>query len=83
MVTVKLLFDKNEQIQITNFFRVSLKKNGDKVMTTVKMTRESVLSGSKLLDLKKGDKLELVAEWNSLSKKMNEATLYFGGQLLS
>ena len=63
--------------------RVSLKKNGDKVMTTVKMTRESVLSGSKLLDLKKGDKLELVAEWNSLSKKMNEATLYFGGQLLS
>ena len=65
------------------FFRVSLKKNGDKVMTTVKMTRESVLSGSKLLDLKKGDKLELVAEWNSLSKKMNEATLYFGGQLLS
>ena len=66
-----------------NFFRVSLKKNGDKVMTTVKMTRESVLSGSKLLDLKKGDKLGLVAEWNSLSKKMNEATLYFGGQLLS
>ena len=62
---------------------MSLKKNGDKVMTTVKMTRESVLSGSKLLDLKKGDKLELVAEWNSLSKKMNEATLYFGGQLLS
>ena len=60
-----------------------MKRNGDKVMTTVKMTRESVLSGSKLLDLKKGDKLELVAEWNSLSKKMNEATLYFGGQLLS
>ena len=83
MVAVKLLFDKNEQIQITSFFRVSLKKNGDKVMTTVKMTRESVLSGSKLLDLKRGDKLELVAEWNSLSKKMNEATLYFGGQLLS
>ena len=74
---------KTNPIQIANFFRVSLKKNGDKVMTTVKMTRESVLSGSKLLDLKKGDKLELVAEWNSLSKKMNEATLYFGGQLLS
>ena len=65
------------------FSRVCLKVNGECKFSAARIAPISVLSGSTLLDLQQGDVLELVAEWNSLIKRLDRCSLYFGGQLIA
>ena len=64
------------------FSRVCLRVNGESKLSASKIAQLSILTGSVLLPLKRGDVIDLIAEWNSLSSKLNSSRLYFGGQLL-
>ena len=64
------------------FSRVSLRVNGESKISAAKIAQSSILSGSVVLPLKRGDSVDLVAEWNSLNPHLSDSRLYFGGQLL-
>ena len=64
------------------FSRVCLRVNGESKLSASKIGQSSILTGSVLLPLKRGDVIDLTAEWNSLRSKLNSSRLYFGGQLL-
>ena len=64
------------------FSRVCLRVNGESKLSASKIAQLSILTGSVLLPLKRGNVIDLIAEWNSLSAKLNSTRLYFGGQLL-